>query len=72
MTDATYEKICQLHQQLIGSDLSVVTEFEKYSDIYWKLRSELPQEQWQTVNTCFCAFHEFYMTMLARALDDTT
>lgn len=71
MKEETYEYICQLHHTLLEEESVLSQNFQKHSELYWKLSGKLPQEQWQIVNNCFCSFHKFYMAVLTLALNDT-
>ena len=70
MTDATYHRIAQIHNQLLEDEENPLTiRFKENSEKYWKLAFSLPKEQWQIVNDCFCCFHAFYMTVISIAMD---
>lgn len=72
MTSETYVRISEIYHQLLQNDTDpVVQNFKKYSGVYWHLPAQLSQEAWQTVNDCFCFFHDFSMAMLAAAIEDT-
>ena len=71
MTGKTYEQIAQLYHTLVDSESDLSKDFQFHAELYWKLESQLPKEQWQIVNNCFCCFQRFYMALLALALHDT-
>lgn len=73
MTSETYIRISEIYHQLMQNDTDpVVQNFKKYSGVYWHLPAQLSQEAWQTVNDCFCFFHDFSMAMLAAAIEGAT